>query len=1176
MYLEQDVRAAALEYFNGNQLAADVWVSKYALRSPDGLAELTPEDMHRRLAKEFARIESNYPNPMLEEHIYELLKDFEYVIPQGSPMSGIGNPYQVQSLSNCFVLRSPEDSYGGICLTDQEQAQLMKRRGGVGFDISNIRPKGLNTKNAAGTTDGIGLFMQRWSNTCREVAQDGRRGALMLTCSVHHPEILTFINIKKDLTKVTGANITITLTDEFRKAVEEDTTYEQRWPLTGVPKITRQVNAKTIWNEIVKAARDCAEPGLAFIDTIKKNTPSDLYAEFITIGCNPCVTGDTWILTSAGWRRAHTLLGQQVALKLDNYDILSTPQGFFSTGESNVFELTLASGHRVNATKNHKFLTYSGWKELSDLSIGTDEILLPNSQLYTFPDTTTDKFKQGYLVGAVTGDGWLGETEAQCAVWTTAQPGWQGIKEQLETCWSVLKLRSDFKGFRQEHNNKLFFNSTSLATLCHHYLTETKSLQDVLIQEDCDFLAGFLRGIFDADGSVQGTHKKGVSIRLGSIKLDLLEDIQRLLSLFGIYSNIYQNRNSDFPEYRLLPDTNRKPKLYLCQPIHELVISNASLQNYNAYIGFSDTGKKDRLENLLKSYQRSLNKDKHFSRVEAIKEIGTRPVFDVTTISVNEQYQAFNANGLWAHNCSEIWMCADDSCRLMILNLFSYVINPYTSDARFDYSLFSKHTQQAMRLMDDLVDLEIEQIDKILAKIDLDPESEEIKQVERNLWQRIKNTAVRGRRTGLGWTGLGDTLAALGFIYGSQESIPIVISIQKTFAKAAYDSTINLAKERGAFPAFDYEKEKDSQYLNRVITNKTDWQVYGRRNIALLTEAPTGSSSMLAKLKLNFDKTELTNKFTQIRLFGTTSGIEPTLFLQSERRRKVNSPADFTDATGDHWQKYLVDHPGYYLYKSITGDLSENSIYHNSLANSIDWKARVQLQAAIQQYVCHAISSTINLPENVSYQEVSDIYMTAWKAGCKGITVYREGSRSGVIVDPKKQPKALFNHVNAPKRPELLEAHIYDCFVRDRGNMRIIIGLLDKKPFEVFIIPKDDHALPEQLFVKKSSLKRGNRYALVAEKVHVKDIVSLAEPNAAALTRLVSMSLRHGAAPEFVVEQLNKAKDTDFGSLPGVLARVLKTYVNKKVDGECPQCSNPTLVCVEGCTQCTACGWSKC
>ena len=634
-YKESEVIEATQKYFNGDELATSVWVNKYALRDKDGKwLEKTPRDMHVRLAKELARIEDKYPNPLSHFTIFGLLDNYKYVVLQGSPMSGIGNDHQVQSLSNCFTLAPPYDSYGGILKTDQEMVQLMKRRGGVGFDMSNIRPKDMTTNNAARTTDGIACFLERYSNSTREVAQNGRRGALMLTISIHHPEIETFINIKRDLTKVTGANMSIRITDEFMNAAKNDEDFELYWPLDGSEKkISRVVKAKEIWEKIVASARDMAEPGLIFWDTVLNNSPADSYADdgFETISCNPC---------------------------------------------------------------------------------------------------------------------------------------------------------------------------------------------------------------------------------------------------------------------------------------------------------------------------------------------------------------------------SEIMLSAYDSCRLILLNLTSYVNKSYKDDAEFDYKTFAMHTQQAQRLMDDLIDLELEKIDKILDKIKNDPEPEYIKQTEIDLWKKIENSCKAGRRTGLGITGLGDTIAALGMTYGSPQSIEVTEKIYKALALNAYRSSCILAEERGAFPVWNKDKEKDNKFLNRLFEADPDlkekMQEHGRRNIAILTTAPCGSTS------------------TQTQ---TSSGIEPVFKLEYLRRRKlsdndVDGRVDHVDELGDRWQEYEVYHHGLEKWMEATGSKEiEESPYWLATANDIEWSDRTILQGGAQKWIDHAISSTCNLRSDITNEEVGHIYFAAWEEGCKGFTVYREGCRAGVIIDKDKEQR---------------------------------------------------------------------------------------------------------------------------------------------------------------------------
>jgi len=809
---------ASLEYFQGDDLAANVFVSKYALIDKEGnLHEKSPDDMHKRLAAEFSRVESKYPNPIPEEEIYELFRDFKYIVPQGSPMSGIGNPYQVQSISNCFVIESPHDSYGGILKADQELVQIAKRRGGVGFDISTIRPKGRATGNCARTTDGIEVFMERFSNSCREVAQNGRRGALMLTISVHHPQVLDFIKIKRDLTKVTGANISVRLSDEFLDCVKSGKEYQQRWPVdSSDPDVSYMVNAQEVWDEIISSAHACAEPGLLFWDTAKSQTPADIYHE----------------------------------------------NGFGSTS--------------------------------------------------------------------------------------------------------------------------------------------------------------------------------------------------------------------------------------------------------------------------------------------------TNP-------------------------CGEIILSPYDSCRLMLLNLSSFVNNPYTENASFDFEKLADITQKAQRLMDDMIDLEIEQVEKILAKINNDPEPEEVKAIERNLWTKIKEQALKGRRTGLGVTAVGDALAALGIIYGSDESVGVVEEFYKTLTVNAYRSSCIMAKERGAFPIHDHEKEKDHEFLTRIWEEAPD--IYGmnketgRRNVALTTTAPAGSVSTLTQ---------------------TTSGIEPAFMLKYTRRKKltpndVNARVDFVDDSGDRWQEYPVYHHGFKRWMDVTGLTEiEDSPYNLSTAGEIDWVQKVKMQAAAQRWICHAISNTTNIPNETTVESVKDIYMSGWESKCKGVTVYRDGSRTGVLVSEAQKDDNRFTTHDAPKRPPEVDCSIHNANIKGEA-WTILVGTMDGRPYEVigglskFVeIPKK---YKQGKIVKHPRKTKNSIYDLHfgenGDEVILRDVVSLFDnPNHSAFTRTISLALRHGAPLHYIVEQLQKDKDADLFSFSKVIARVLKTYI---VDGTragktvCDNCgAEDTLVYQEGCVICTSCGSSKC
>lgn len=829
-YTYDEVRSESIKYFNGDELAAEVFAGKYALRDMSGkIYELTPVDMHRRMAKEFARIELKYENPMSEDEIYDLLASWK-IVPQGSPMSAIGNQYQIQSLSNCYVLPSPVDSYGGILKIDELLVQIAKRRGGIGFDISNIRPRGMATSNAARTTDGIGVFMERFSNSCREVAQNGRRGALLLSISVHHPEIKTFINIKKDLKKVTGANISIRLSDEFMNAVKNKSTVQLRFPVEKNIKhsIEQEIDATELWNEITEAAHQSAEPGLLFWDTMINMSPADIYAS---------------------------------------------------------------------------------------------------------------------------------------------------------------------KGY----------GSTS-----------------------------------------------------------------------------------------------------------------------------------------------------------------TNP-------------------------CGEIVLSPYDSCRLLLINLFAFVKNKFEKNAEFDYEEFNNVTIKAQRLMDDLVDLEFEAIDKIIKKITSDPEPDEIKQTELTLWKKIKKAAEGGRRTGLGITALGDTLAGINIQYGSKDSVSTTEKIYKTLALAAYRSTVDMAKERGSFPVFSHELELNHPFIDRIMSEdsklKSDYKKYGRRNIALTTTAPAGSVSILTQ---------------------TTSGCEPAFMLFYKRRRKITASdgdarVDFVDALGDKWQEYIVYHHAFKKWMEITG-LTEADVdkspYFGATSNDINWVNKIDVQAAAQKWICHSISNTTNIPNDTSVDTVKQIYMRGWTSGCKGVTIYRDGSRAGVLVsnEPEKkltdefgQPLDILES-HAPKRPKELPCDIHRATVKGETYL-VLVGLHNDKPYEIFCGLQQHVEVPKK--IKSGTLIKNGKVDGVAtynlkiplgddDEIVFNNVVELFHnPIYGALTRTISLALRHGVPLQYLVEQLKKDKHSDITSFSSVIARVLsKQYITDGTkatsDKICSECNGTNLQYIQGCATCFDCGNSRC
>lgn len=845
-YTYNEAFEASKKYFEGDELAARVWATKYALKDSQGnYFELTPDDMHRRIAREIARIEKKYKNPMDEQLLFDLMSHFRYLVPQGSPMAGIGNNLQVGSLSNCFVigLKGEPDSYGGIIKIDEEQVQLMKRRGGVGHDLSHLRPKGAEVKNSALTSTGLVPFMERYSNSTREVAQDGRRGALMLTVSVKHPDSEAFVDAKMTEGKITGANVSLKIDDAFMQAAIEGKEYTQQYPINAEkPKYTQNIDATTFWNKIIHNAWQSAEPGVLFWDTI--------------------------------------------------------------------------------------------------------------------------------------------------------------IRESLPDCYADL-------GFK--------------------------------------------------------------------------------------------------------------------------------------------------------------------------------------TVSTNP--------------CGEIPLCPYDSCRLLAINLYSYVENPFTPNAKFNFSKFKEHVMYAQRMMDDIIDLEMEKIETIIAKIEADPETDEVKATELNLWKKIKDKTLQGRRTGVGTTAEGDMIAAMGLTYGTEDATKFSVEVHKTLALAAYRSSVMLASERGAFPVFDYKREANNPFMNRL--KEADSELYelmvkyGRRNIACLTIAPTGTTSILTQ---------------------TTSGIEPVFLPVYKRRRKVNANdkevrVDFVDESGDAFEEYVVYHPKFITWMNINGievkdnytqeqidEIVAKSPYYKATSNDVDWLNKVKMQGAVQKWVDHSISVTINLPNDVSEEMVNKLYVEAWKSGCKGCTVYRDGSRSGVLISLKNEKKKTTENAEpnpadengfvTHKRPIELDADVVR-FQNNKEKWIAFIGLIDGKPYEIFTGIADDD---EGIFCPKS-VSKGKIIKVIDEngqkrydfqfvnkrgfKTTIEGLSEKFNPEFWNYAKLISGVLRY-RMPIAQVLKLVGSLELDNQSINtwkvGV-ERALKKYLpnGEKASGQtCPNCGQESLVYQEGCLICTNCGTSRC
>lgn len=836
-YTYEEALKESVQYFKGDELAASVWIGKYAMKDSLGnLYEKSPEQMHRRLAKEFARIEAKYANPMGEEEIYSLLKDFKFIIPQGGPMTGIGNDYQVASLSNCFVIGNdgPSDSYGGILKIDEEQVQLMKRRGGVGHDLSHIRPSGSPVLNSALTSTGVVPFMERYSNSTREVAQDGRRGALMLSVSIKHPDSEAFIDAKMEQGKVTGANVSVKIDDEFMKAALSGSEYKQQYPIDSEnPKVEKRINAQQLWQKIIHNAWKSAEPGVLFWDTVLRESVADCYADL---------------------------------------------------------------------------------------------------------------------------------------------------------------------GYR--------------------------------------------------------------------------------------------------------------------------------------------------------------------------------------TVSTNP--------------CGEIPLCPYDSCRLIAMNLYSYVENPFTPFAEFNFDLFKEHTIKAMRLMDDLVDLEMEKIEAILKKIDSDPESAAVKRTEIELWEKIRQKSLGGRRTGLGITAEGDMLAALGYTYGDDKAIAFSVEVQKTLAVNAYRSSVIMAAERGAFPIYDAKREEHNPMIDRIREAAPDvykeMLKHGRRNISMLTIAPTGTTSLMTQ---------------------TTSGIEPVFLPFYVRRRKVN-PNDknvkitLKDEVGDCFEEFYVFHHKFLVWCEVQGldietvkgmtvaqinELVSKSPYNKATSADIDWVAKVKMQGSIQKWVDHSISVTVNLPNNVSEQLVADVYKTAWEVGCKGVTVYRDGSRTGVLVAAKEDKKQ--SAIAPKKRPKSLEADVIR-FLNGREHWIALIGKTNGVPYEIFtgLVDEDSRSIPKGVekgfIVKEKDINTGkSRYDFhFIDKYGYTNIIGgishMFNKEYWNYAKLISGVLRHGMPIVDVINLINGLQlDSEaINTWKNGVERSLKRYIpdgTKDDTGKkCPKCQSDDLIYQEGCLVCTNCGYSKC
>lgn len=1296
-YTYEEVRNASFEYFKGDELAADVFASKYALQDLLGaIHELTPADMHRRLAKEFARAEAKYPNPMLEDEIFDLLADWR-VVPQGGPMAAIGNPFQVQSLSNCFVVESPHDSYGGILKSDQEQVQIMKRRGGVGFDISSIRPKGQPAANAARTTDGIGVFMERFSNSCREVAQEGRRGALMLTISVHHPDVLTFANIKRDRKKVTGANVSIRMTDEFMQAVKAGTTYQQRFPVERDVEhsFTRDVDAREVWLNIVAAMRDCSEPGMLFWDAIKERSPADAYAKFGygTVSTNPCLTGDTKIAVADG--RGYVSIKQLADEARDvpvychqeatGKMIIRRMRNPRLTGTNvPVFKVTIEGGHSFKATGNHVMIMRDGSRKCVDELAAGDQLLISKRTERTLVEMG-GSLRSNNPNHYVMVENYKGSQSEHHMIWkyhngsvpkgyVIHHVNFNSKDNRLENlqCLDyfehrelhaapmrgkgnpIFKIKADPKRFAEYsakmsesvggNNNPRAYSCVTSDVIRSNVLKLTKELgrrasandwysyakQNGLPMSFSSWRQAELGNFYDL--SLWAAKELGLSYAELDTRTQgaLVSAVEQGYNADVIDGQVHVNRTCEWCNEEFVQSWGRREiafcshscsNLYANRKAGKNEARKASLQAMHvqkaeqsrkaildAYTGLRFKLGRDPLQDELRDLRRENGipyrtgtkngfKDwadvkahaaQHNHRVINVEPCGSEDVYNGTVdeehnycfggwhIGNNEYLQ------IHSRNCGEITLSPYDSCRLLLINLCKFVKDPFTAKASFDYTHFGSVVQKSQRLMDDLIDLELEAVDRIIAKVKADPEPDEVKRVELELWMKIRNAAVNGRRTGLGITSLGDTFAYLGLSYGSDESIALTEEIYKTLALNSYRSSVTMAKERGPFPIFSHDVERDHPFIRQVMDADPElrqlYEKYGRRNIANTTTAPAGSTSIETQ---------------------TSSGCEPVLFLKARRKRKITTSdklarVDEVDKLGDKWQHYDVYHHGVSMWMDVTGETDvTKSPYHGSTVEEIDWLRKIDIQAAAQRWICHSISNTTNLPREVPVETVEKLCWHGWETGCKGVTIYRIGSRDAVIVkesDTQDQPIEIVA-THAPKRPKELPCDIHRTSIQGE-NYLVLVGLLNNRPYEIFAGLQEHVEVPKK--VKRGTLvKNGKNKDGIAtynlripigddDEMVFKDIVNLFDnPNHGALTRTLSLAMRHGAPIQYQVEQLRKDKNSDFFSFSNVIARVLaKNYIQDgtktTIEKSCSQCGSTQLAYQQGCVCCMSCGNSKC
>lgn len=1156
---------ASISYFNGDELAAKVFVDKYALRNRENeLLEKTPDDMHKRIAKEFARIEKKkFKKPLTENQIYKYLKGFKKIIPQGSPMYGIGNPYQYVTISNCYVLPSPYDSYAGISYLDSQIPQISSRRGGVGWSISKLRPAGTVVKNAAKSTSGAISFMHRYSNTVREVCQAGRRGASLQSMIVRHPEILGFIKVKRNKVDVTGSNITVQFTDEFMKAVENNSNYDLIWPVSQedademklpFPVIKETVKAKDIWDEFIVSARDFAEPGACFIDRVHEESTCYHYG-MKEISSNPCVVEGTLVNTPDGYKKVEDI---------KQYGLVSTVLGYepVESIEVNqnceVYEVEFSDGGKQKVTASHMYHVTrqkSQSKKVKPIcvkNINIGDYVRVNPSKFITEDNSHTEYSKGLKAGVLLGDGCYTENSLSKDIIKIAS-------NQTENVYnSNLKSLFGEENFNQDDPSK-DSQSVNLILKSHSVNLSELGLEPSYCENkkinldkvtNLSFAIGLLDGLLATDGNVnlKSNHPQ---LRWDTTSEELAQQIRNVLLYVGCHGFISSSDKQD-------GGTINGRKIVRKHTKYTITVSGESFRNYAklTLISHLHDIKGDKLKQALINFRLSGNS--WMAKVIKITKLdGKYTTYDLYC----KNSDTWITSGYVQRGCGEQYLPAYACCRLIVILLLSYVKQPYTEDANFDFETFKQDVSIMQRLADDMVDLDIESIDKILNKIKSDPEPEAVKQIAIDLWTNIKNTTIRDRRTGCGFTGLGDTLAALGIKYGSEESITFCNTMQQLFKFSAYESSVDMAQELGPFPEYDKDIDIKSKFIQRIKEENpelyTKMTKFGRRNVTLLTIAPTGTVSCLTQ---------------------TTSGLEPVFALDYTRRKKgnhndTNFKVDFVDDNGDSWQEFTVFHKGLQDWMNVTGETDiTKSPYYGATANEIDWVSKTRLQGVLQKHIDNSISVTTNLPNDVSYETVSKIYLESWRNGNKGCTVYRDGCRDGVLITDKSKTETK---MSTAKRPKELPCDVYHISVKGQPYF-VLVGLLNNKPYEVFAGKNGvvDKNVSTGVIIKRT---RRQYKAIFEDDSELSPINAFLKDEEEALTRCISALLRHDVDISIIVHQLEKINGDMSGFAKSVL-RALKKYIKDGTEvygEECDNCKGK-LIREEGCITCKNCGWSKC